>query len=142
VCRNLRDPWVAEIKALFGVVEPDALAVAVYEKRGPAFACLGERDIPVVIAGVEIVREGLGQSWMLGTDGWQRHATEIARATRRVVRALLTDGGLRRVQMISPLTDEKARRWIRALGFSPEGTLRRYCLDGGDALIYGATLEG
>lgn len=90
----------------------------------------GERVL--FCAGVLPMWEGRGEAWALFSSDLQRHFLKIHNAVRRFF--AICD--VRRIEANVQADSECARRWMRMLGFEPEGNMPGYWPDGRDAVRY------
>ncbi len=109
---------------------------AALRKAGPAFA--GIRDGKVLAAaGLIMLHAERASAWALLAEDSGKQFVAIFRAIRR----FLDSQSIRRVDTWAFSEFEPARRWLRMLGFSPEGRMRSYCEDGSDAELYARITE-
>lgn len=87
-----------------------------------------------VIAAAGLLDGGCGraQAWGLISDRAGPHFTALHRA----VRDGLATAPYRRIEAITAANFQPARRWVEMLGFEFEGTMRAYCSNGNDALLW------
>ncbi len=79
--------------------------------------------------GVQDLGGGRGLAWaLLAQDAGGAMLTAT-----RVVRRYLQTTPYRRIEAATACSFAPAARWVRLLGFSPEGRMRAYCQDGDDA---------
>jgi|GEM_PF-546191 len=79
--------------------------------------------------GVQDLGGGRGLAWtLLARDTGAAMVTAT-----KVVRRYLQTTPYRRIEAVTACNFAPAARWVRLLGFSPEGRMRAYCQDGGDA---------
>lgn len=139
VCRNMAPIWLEECHAVIEQWDAIEHAIYLYNLPGPRYACVDETTgLPVMAGGLNLQRRGLAETWMAGTAGWEKHAVEIARASRAVVKALL-DGvvGISRIHMVTTKTGGAVKkRWIECLGLSLEAEMKFYGLNGETMCIY------
>jgi hypothetical protein len=98
---------------------------------GPAYAGLCDGRV-MAIAGISEQWEGRGIAWSLLSPNIGHHFIEIHRA---VVRAL-AQTHMRRIEAHVDPTFNSAVRWIQMLGFTYEGTMKRFDPDGRDMDLY------
>jgi hypothetical protein len=103
--------------------------------QGP-YTWTGLIDGSVVgFAGIQIKWEGRGLGWaMLSTH---LTARDFLRAHNKVREILdVAQMRLRRIETAVRSDYEEGHRWAKALGFSPEGTMRKFTPNGYDAVLY------
>ena len=90
----------------------------------------GEQAIGV--AGIIDLWSGVGEAWMILHEDVQ--GLTLCRAILKMFRALTSD--LRRVQITVREGWPQAHKLARHLGMTEEGTLKGYCPDGENAVMY------
>jgi hypothetical protein len=115
IATNLRRCDLDEIEAMAAVAPAEALRVSL-KLSSHAFAVLGGDGQPVAIFGAAPhPLPGVGIVWMLGTDGIQKEALGIARATRRYFDELNAAYGI--LWNYIDARNEVSLRWLRWGGF-------------------------
>lgn len=104
---------------------------------GAQYAALDAAGNAYVVGGMEPVRSGVIECWMLATEtAWRDRYVQITRFCRRLVNQML-DNGIHRVQVYVLASRTDAMRWYEtALGMTREGLHRGYFADGSDAISY------
>jgi hypothetical protein len=99
--------------------------------RGPHFTALDDDNMPAAAGGYHLVRDGVWQSWMVGTDeGWDRHWRSITKGCRWLMDGLF-DGGARRLQTSALASRGEAIHWyIEGLKMTPCGVWAGYGRNG------------
>jgi len=69
---------------------------------------------------------------MVATVQWPKVANTTSRYLRRYLRPVLLGQRVRRLSCVVDARYGVAKRWLRFLGFEPEGCLRQYGADGRD----------
>lgn len=108
------DPVIAE---KFERASPIAYTI---RRDGEILGCGGVADLDA----------GRGLLWSFISDAGRRHPHCLHRAARRFISSL----DYRRIE--ATCRGAKACRWLEALGFQHEGTLRSWTPDGADFEIY------
>jgi RimJ/RimL family protein N-acetyltransferase len=105
---------------------------------GCAFSAL-EGDVVQACGGVlEGPVAGIGALWLVGSERLQ----SVAKHVLRVWRAIRDHGGFRRLECKCYAANDVANRFALRLGFTFEGTLRGYTLEGGELNQYGLVVGG
>jgi hypothetical protein len=96
---------------------------------------------PVAVFGCVLLWPGVAEMWSILTPQAREHpihTTRVAKSFRDIAAQSLR---LRRLQMTVRCSDLRAVRWALAIGFSIEGAMQKYLVDGADAYIMGRVYE-
>jgi len=93
-------------------------------------------NTPLLCAGITEIRDGVGELWSLFGAEMSRYPKTLVVYSRRIVDAWWNSGDFRRIQALVDDDSQVNRRFIEHLGFSREGTLRRYGPFGQDQNMY------
>lgn len=106
----------------------------------PADVLVARDNLPILAGGIDILRPGVGEAWMLGTlDGWAQHGGAITRWGRKLLRNALA-GDFHRVQTVALASRTQAHDWyVRGLGMNRDGVLPGYFADGQDGVVFAKT---
>jgi hypothetical protein len=104
---------------------------------GPAFAGVLGGQTVLAAAGLIMQHSGRAQAWALLSEDSGPQFVSIFRAVERFLE-LQT---IRRIDTWAFSEFAPAHRWLRMLGFRPEGRMRCYCEDGSDAELYARITE-
>lgn len=119
-----------------GSFDAEVIAANLHLRTGPRWA--GYCDGKLISAGgFHELRPGVWQDWMINTSEAfdPQHWRTVTKYARRIMDAMLkTDA--HRLQCVSLASRIDAHRWYRVLGYTYEGTLRGYCANGEDALMF------
>lgn len=117
--------------------DPDIVALALANQRGPKWVVLNEVDSPLFCGGFEPIRPGVFEAWLAGPEStWREHGHLVSRVCRREVDALLKRGA-HRVQVTALANRSRAHVWYeRALGMEREGVHHGYGSNGEDAVTF------
>lgn len=119
--------------------DAERAALALASKAGPQWCLVHADGTPIAIGGYDMLREGVWQDWLIGTEeGWRDHWRSITRACNRVMRRML-ETEAHRLQCVALADRTMAHRWFGAVGLTYEGTLHRYGYNGEDAVMYART---
>lgn len=118
-----------EIEAATGQpLRANVYAEALMRAPGIAHVFLDDEG-PYAAGGVQFLRRGLGQTWMISTGRWWTHVVTITRVSRALIRAA-HELGYHRVQCLASELRPKALQWYRTIGLHQECTMDRYGVDG------------
>lgn len=140
VCGGLPPDDFAQLEAFGFPLGLDALAVLCYGLPGQKWTFASAR-YPLVIGGFVPQRPGVVSSWFLATlEAWHEHGAAVTEmAAERL--AWAHANGAHRIETVCLASREKARRWYERIGLKFESTLKGYCVDGSDAVMY-VSLKG
>jgi hypothetical protein len=144
LARNMRPDEIAQDLAMTGAAEydPQQAILKMAAVHGPKFVLLAD-GVPVVAGGFWQVRPGVWEGWQLGTmAGWEKHWRAITKITRKLNDKMLAQPDVHRLQLYGQAGRDKTFEWYeRSLGYHREATLRRYCANGADAVLFARTKE-
>jgi len=92
-------------------------------------------DKLIAAAGVVPMWPGVGLGWVL-VDKSAPHKLALARAMRKGVRDIVAEGPFHRVQADVKKSYVQGQKFLKMLGFAPEGPLWAYTSDGEDFVRY------
>lgn len=119
--------------------DPDRAAIALAAKCCPKWCLVHPDGTPIAIGGYDMIREGVFQDWLIGTEeGWRDHWRAITKACNRVMKRML-ETEAHRLQCVALADRTMAHKWFRSVGLKYEGTLRGYGYNGEDAVMYART---
>ena len=96
-------------------------------------AMVGEVDSEIlIIAGLAPQWQGRAIAWVMLSRNARRQFVTIHRA----VRDFLINSGVRRIEATVDIGFEQGHRWMKMLGFEPEGYMKGFRPDGGDQILY------
>jgi hypothetical protein len=137
--QRMRPDEIAQWVALTG--RPFDADAAVRALAGlPADVLVGRDSLPILAGGIDTLRPGVGEAWMIGTlDGWAQYGGAITRWGRRILAAAL-DSNFHRVQTVALASRTAAHDWyVRGLGMNREGMLPGYFADGQSGVLFAKT---
>jgi hypothetical protein len=108
-------------------------AKALTAASGPAWTGLIEGRV-AGCGGMVILWPGTAEAWSVFADWTAAYRRTMLCTCRRAMDSAAREYGLRRVQ--ATLRTDLPDSWLRHLGFTREGLMRRYCVDGCDAAIW------
>lgn len=122
--------------------EAERMALSLASRLGPRWALIDTDETPLAIGGYEMLREGVWQDWLIGTeDAWRTRWRSITKHCRRMMDLMLRHEA-HRLQTIALAERTAAHKWFGALGLEYEGTLRGYGYNGEDCVIYSRVRKG
>lgn len=96
---------------------------------------------PVFAGGVIILWPGVGEGWLHLSKWFELHPFSAFKIVRAQMHRIIDDYGLRRVQAPIHSAMPANIRLVKHLGFSEEGTLRRWGPDGADYVLFSLIVE-
>lgn len=134
------DEWDQIVK-MGGAHDIDSLATWAYNVPGQKWAYTDSADRTLMIGGFIPQRSGVYISWFLATDyAWNNHARELTlEAIDR--KAFMFDGGAHRIETVCLSSRSAAHIWYGKVGSTYESTMKSYCTDGSDAMLFVETRE-
>lgn len=136
VCCDLRDDEWGQVVAFGGARDIDALAVNCHMQPGAKWTFEAGDGKALVVGGFIQHRAGVFSSWFLSSAAaWREHSTEITTMTAERVQYALANGA-HRIETVCLASRTRAHRWYEKVGLTKESTLKGYCVDGSDAVLY------
>ena len=135
VCCDLRsDDW-DQVEKFVGKRDVDTLINQCFNFAGPKWAFVNEHDIAVVVGGFIPIRAGVYQTWFLVSKrGWSYSEAVTAMAAERL--DFMMKNGAHRLETLCLASRKKALTWYGMIGLEFEATLKQFCVDGSDAVLY------
>lgn len=99
---------------------------------GVSFTILNADGIPLGCGGVIPRWAGVGEVWIAISEELKKHPLVLVRETLRCIDAIVRYGGFRRLQLTIRSENELLKKWAASLGFTSEGRMLRYGIDGSD----------
>lgn len=140
VCARMPADERAQLEAFTGQpYDIDGAAIGNFTAPGPKWGARVD-GVPVAIGGFVPQRPGVYRDFMLTTPEAWVTGFQLTRVCRRLMDAMLLSPDVHRLECVAPVARLSSRpeiqRWYRVLGYEPEATLRRYCADQGDAVMF------
>ena len=106
-----------------------------------SWAWLDPEDRPIAIVGLSLMAgqvAGEAEAWSYATPRLRTSGSALAytRACERMCSSVLATGYVRRLFAHSMVGHATSARWLRALRFHEEGTMRRFGVDGRDFRLF------
>lgn len=90
----------------------------------------------VACGGIFDMGSGIGYTWMFGSVYLRRHSLQFIRELEGWVEATAKVNSFHRLQTVCHVDDAQGKKWVEALDFIAEGTLRSYDALKGDYIMY------
>ena len=138
LCNDARQDEIEQYEALIGPWDPEVAAIAFFQRPGIKFGLVNDEGAVVCAGGWEEQIPGVWQSWMVGTDTyWKKYWRSITKASRLVMRGLLKDESVRRLQTSALANRSSACEWYaRGLKMTYESTCKNFGFNGEDMDVY------
>jgi hypothetical protein len=104
------------------------------QEHGPAFTLEGPEGV-IACGGVVVLHPGVGEAWFLPGASLARHVLEVVKYIKCVLQESARHLHLHRIQAHVVKEATEAYRWAQVLGFTGEGLLRCYGIDGKDYYV-------
>ena len=79
---------------------------------------------------------GFGEAWLLCTPKVKTVPKDMFKLAKKYLEKVINDRGLFRVQATVRCDWEQAQRFVKKLGFVPEGVLHKFGIDQSDFLMF------
>lgn len=137
VCRNLPAGDQEAFQTLMGSpYDADTFAIEAMNFPGYHWAVHTFDDNLVAIGGFLKQKTGVLRTWFLGTDDAWVKGNGVTELVADTIQQVLDRQLAHRVETITLVGRQKARAWYERIGLVYESTLRGYCADGSDAVMY------
>ncbi len=136
-CDLREDDWDQIVK-LGSPRDIDMLVSRCYGLPGPKWAMTAESapNEALVVCGFVPLRDGVYSTWFMATSkAWSEYAEAVTTLAAERLRWAL-DSGAHRLETLCLSSRERAHRWYTKIGLRHESTLKGYCVDGSDAVMY------
>jgi len=111
-----------------------------WKEDGPAYT-LAIKDEIILCGGVMLIGWQRGEAWTLFAKNFRKYPISCFKACKWVIAEAIREHKLRRVQAVIEPCIDRAREFIERLGFTQEGTLRRFGPEGEDFAMYAKIVE-
>ena len=105
-------------------------------KKSIAYSFFNEKGRFVFCGGILIHHPGFGEGWVLCSEEVKYYPITVFKFTKMYLNRIIKDNNLYRVQVTTRSNWPQAQRFVRMLGFTPEGILRKYGPDKSDYKMY------
>lgn len=139
---HMRDQDRREALACIGPFDPHQLALSHLETSRPAAWQFTDAGETIAVWGIARTSAAhIGIPWAWGTDRFHRAVPLITRL-QVDIRPWLREEGLRRLEIRSIVDHDISHRWLARedIGFTREGILRSYGVNGEDFALYSLVL--
>ena len=104
---------------------PDKKAVANNLVNGPSFTGISEEGI-IACGGVLVLWKGVGEAWVITSPLVNLYPLTFAKIVKRKLKQIIIDNNLERVQTVVDKEHIISREWVKWMGFTYEGPMRKY----------------
>ncbi len=136
------EPWHMDALSMrwreedtFKLVDRDLDKILKKTNKGCSFTGFAEDKI-IGCAGILPLWDGVGHAWVVMGKDYKKHRIWIHKQVKSMFFKIAVGMGFQRVQANVQADFYDALRWIEALGFTCESTLKRYGPDGKDHYMY------
>lgn len=102
-----------------------------YSVQGWSWTAIGRGRV-IAIFGVRDIWPGLVEAWFIPGEGLDRHARSTLIGARALLREVMSDTDIRRMQIFVKVDNTRALRFAKALHFEIECKLRKFGPEGAD----------
>jgi hypothetical protein len=117
-------------KYIFDIAAAEAL-------KGQAISVISSNEEILAIIGYLGINDGAVELWALTSKLCSKYSLAFHRTLKKHLEIFIKANNLRRVQMTVSQDYSEGIKWAKALGFEPEGILRKYGPDGSDYIMMG-----
>lgn len=137
VCRAAPEEERATFEKMVGApYQADAFAIEAMNFPGYHWAVHTADDALVAVGGFIPQRAGILRTWFLGLDAAWVQGNGVTELVYDTIQQVLDRQLAHRVETITLASRTRARAWYGSIGLTYESTLRGYCADGSDAVLY------
>lgn len=137
-CQIRQDEWL-QIEKFTGSRDLDALVNRCYAVPGEKWTFVDEAvsaDSALVVCGFAPIRHGVYASWFLASGfAWDHYGKQVTDMAAERLQYKLKSGA-HRIETLCLASRTLAHVWYRRIGLQLESTLKAYCVDGSDAVMY------
>ena len=94
-------------------------------------------DSLIFCGGIMLHYAGFGEAWLLCSPKAETLPAEVFRLVKRALEKIIKENKLFRVQATVRCDWKQAQRFVRDLGFIPEGVLHKYGMDQSNYIMFG-----
>jgi hypothetical protein len=136
---NLIDDDRRQYEAFKGdAYDANDAAIQCWTAPGFKWAICDESGLPLAVAGCELLRPSVYQTWFLsGNEIWETYAEDLTAIVRKVKNLMLSEDA-KRIQTICLESRTKTRAWYEKVGMHFECVLPYYGVNGESAVMYAA----
>ena len=102
-----------------------------YSVMGWSWAAIGRGKV-IAIFGVRDVWPGVVEAWFVPGEGLEKHVRSTLIGARSLLRDVMSDKDIRRMQIFVKVDNDRAFRFAKALQFEVECKLRKFGPEGAD----------
>jgi len=142
VCRNISNGHLTEWSNMHILGEEpnfkDLLAEHLINMPGIKHSLLVD-DEPLCVAGLYVICPGVLSSWAVATGRVKIGISEYTRYSRRLIKSLMGNELLHRIQSLTLSNDKETHHWYRLMGFHHEATVPCWGRHGDDYQMFSVT---
>ncbi len=101
----------------------------------PAYTAV-KNDVILGVGGINWFWPKVGEIWLILTKDVQSCPIESYRTIRRIFEIVTKQNDFKRLQAVARTNWREAVRIVEKLGFTREGTMKKYCPNGDDVYMY------
>jgi len=113
----------------------DQVELLANDKRCRIISVHNDDEIIAVI-GISVIGPGLGEVWSITSDGVMDQPVSFHKSVLSALNVFIDRLKLHRVQATVRYDFPKGYRWLKSLGFYPEGIMLKYDADGNDHILF------
>lgn len=140
VSTHMRKDDFDEVMATRWDDSPYSFAAEHMKLNGPKYVVRNSEGEPTVIGGIAVHQPGVGQVWLVASNGIKQCKIEVAKVAQSVIDYYMQkiDESLRlhRLQAFSAESHTMAHRWLKKMGFRQESTLPAFGKHGENFLVF------
>jgi len=103
---------------------------------GPKWAAV-EGEKTFIVGGFAPQRAGVYTTWFLASkEAWATQAKRVTEIAIERKNLMFSDGSTHRLETVCLASRKLAHRWYKTIGLAHEATLKGYCIDGSDAMVF------
>lgn len=100
---------------------------------------LFDGNVGLGVVGIIKYRHHVGEVFYMPSRAFHRNYRRVMRALHSYVDCLMGEGGFVRLSMAVTVNMPTARKWAQYLGFTLEGTMKKYGMRGEDYYLFART---
>lgn len=138
VCQEIRQDDFKEFIATQQAQTKGEIIRQLLAQNGEHYTICNKNNIPVLIGGTFYENPGVATIWLIATDKISKRDWWVTTTFIKGLMDLLLDTKTcHRIQASSIGWRFVAQKWLKRLGLEYEGTLKGFCKNGYDLLLYG-----
>ena len=94
------------------------------------------KDEPVALGGIHPLWSRVAEGYIIVGKAANEYPIKVAKTTKLLIKKIVKDNNLSRLQASICINDKKALRFVQWLKFTEEGIMRKFGPDGSDYMRY------